>query len=168
MWPAISSLFHMFTWVNCTCVCAVQGAPEGGEVLYEDPVLYFDDTRKWRERYVVVRANYCLECHDGLEVSVTVKCQKCPMDLLAPAPSDPFLLTLCSLSIPFTRALSKGFLPVRICCLQGAPSWPRRRSTWSWWTSASPMTPVSKRYLIPLWEIKEYRASTSAQMEKCN
>nr|XP_040039517.1 protein Niban 1a [Gasterosteus aculeatus aculeatus] len=44
-----------------------RGAPEGGEVLYEDPVLYFDDTRKWRERYVVVRANYCLECHDGLE-----------------------------------------------------------------------------------------------------
>ncbi|XP_029989059.1 protein Niban isoform X2 [Sphaeramia orbicularis] len=42
-------------------------APEGGEVLYEEAVLYFDDTRKWRERYVVVRANYCLECHDSLE-----------------------------------------------------------------------------------------------------
>ncbi|XP_029905283.1 protein Niban 1a [Myripristis murdjan] len=41
--------------------------PEEGEVLYEDAVLYFDDTRKWRERYVVVRANYCLECHDSLE-----------------------------------------------------------------------------------------------------
>ncbi|KAM3875835.1 protein Niban 1a [Diretmus argenteus] len=42
-------------------------APEVGEVLYEEGVLYFDDTRKWRERYVVVRANYCLECHDSLE-----------------------------------------------------------------------------------------------------
>lgn len=38
-------------------------------MLYEEGVLYFDDTRKWRERYVVVRANYCLECHDSLEVS---------------------------------------------------------------------------------------------------
>ncbi|XP_041790595.1 protein Niban 1a [Chelmon rostratus] len=45
-------------------------APEEGEVLYEEGVLYFDETRKWRERYVVVRANYCLECHDGLETFV--------------------------------------------------------------------------------------------------
>ncbi|XP_070765105.1 protein Niban 1a [Enoplosus armatus] len=45
-------------------------APEEGEVLYEEGVLYFDDTRKWRERYVVVRANYCLECHDSLETFV--------------------------------------------------------------------------------------------------
>lgn len=42
-------------------------APEEGEVLYEEGVLYFDETRKWRDRYVVVRANYCLECHDSLE-----------------------------------------------------------------------------------------------------
>ncbi|XP_069577900.1 protein Niban 1a isoform X2 [Brachyistius frenatus] len=47
-----------------------QKAPEAGEVLYEEGVLYFDDTRKWRERYVVVRANYCLECHDSLETFV--------------------------------------------------------------------------------------------------
>ncbi|XP_029286312.1 protein Niban 1a [Cottoperca gobio] len=47
-----------------------RGAPEGGEVLYEEGVLFFDDTRKWKERYVVVRANYCLECHDGLETFV--------------------------------------------------------------------------------------------------
>ncbi|KAL6108409.1 niban1 [Pungitius sinensis] len=47
-----------------------KGAPDEAEVLYEDPVLYFDDTRKWRERYVVVRANYCLECHDGLETFI--------------------------------------------------------------------------------------------------
>ncbi|KAM8874302.1 protein Niban 1a [Spinachia spinachia] len=45
-------------------------APEEGEVLYEDHVLFFDDTRKWKERYVVARANYCLECHDGLETFV--------------------------------------------------------------------------------------------------
>lgn len=45
-------------------------ASEEGEVLYEDGVLFFDDTRKWRERYVVVRANYCLECHDSLETFV--------------------------------------------------------------------------------------------------
>ncbi|KAM6922022.1 protein Niban 1a [Xenentodon cancila] len=44
-----------------------RGAPEEGEVLYEEDVLYFDDTRKWRDRYVVVRANYCLELHDSLE-----------------------------------------------------------------------------------------------------
>lgn len=45
-------------------------APEVGEVLYEEGVLYFDETRKWKERYVVVRANYCLECHDSLETFV--------------------------------------------------------------------------------------------------
>ncbi|XP_078114396.1 protein Niban 1a [Sander vitreus] len=45
-------------------------APEEGEVLYEDRVLYFDDSRKWKERYVVVRANHCLELHDSLETFV--------------------------------------------------------------------------------------------------
>ncbi|KAK5869437.1 hypothetical protein PBY51_024153 [Eleginops maclovinus] len=47
-----------------------KGANEEGEVLYEEVVLFFDETRKWKERYVVVRANYCLECHDGLETFV--------------------------------------------------------------------------------------------------
>ncbi|XP_008336322.1 protein Niban 1a isoform X2 [Cynoglossus semilaevis] len=42
-------------------------APQEAEVLYEESLFYFDDTRKWKERYVVVRANYCLECHEGLE-----------------------------------------------------------------------------------------------------
>uniref|UniRef100_A0A3Q3L6X6 Niban apoptosis regulator 1a n=1 Tax=Labrus bergylta TaxID=56723 RepID=A0A3Q3L6X6_9LABR len=37
-------------------------------VLYEELVLFFDETRKWKERYMVVRANYCLECHDSLEM----------------------------------------------------------------------------------------------------
>ncbi|XP_059197796.1 protein Niban 1a [Centropristis striata] len=45
-------------------------APEEGEVLYEEGVLYFDETRKWKDRYVVVRANYCLECHDSLETFI--------------------------------------------------------------------------------------------------
>ncbi|XP_030584250.1 protein Niban 1a [Archocentrus centrarchus] len=47
-----------------------RGASEEDEALYEESVLYFDDTRKWRERYVVVRANYCLECHDSLQTFV--------------------------------------------------------------------------------------------------
>ncbi|XP_015247075.1 PREDICTED: protein Niban [Cyprinodon variegatus] len=42
-------------------------APEEGMVLYEEGLLYFDENRKWRERYVVVRANYCLECHESLQ-----------------------------------------------------------------------------------------------------
>ncbi|MED6276043.1 hypothetical protein CHARACLAT_032928, partial [Characodon lateralis] len=41
-------------------------APEEGIVLYEEGVCYFDEARKWKERYVVVRANYCLECHESL------------------------------------------------------------------------------------------------------
>ncbi|XP_042369125.1 protein Niban 1a [Plectropomus leopardus] len=45
-------------------------APQEAEVLYEEGVLYFDETRKWKDRYVVVRANYCLECHDSLETFV--------------------------------------------------------------------------------------------------
>uniref|UniRef100_UPI0037E8EEA8 protein Niban 1-like n=1 Tax=Semicossyphus pulcher TaxID=241346 RepID=UPI0037E8EEA8 len=45
-------------------------APEEGAVLYEELILFFDETRKWKERYVVVRANYCLECHDSLETFV--------------------------------------------------------------------------------------------------
>ncbi|TDH08975.1 hypothetical protein EPR50_G00103200 [Perca flavescens] len=45
-------------------------APEEALVLYEDLVLYFDDSRKWRERYVVVRANHSLELHDSLEAFV--------------------------------------------------------------------------------------------------
>ncbi|KAI1891482.1 hypothetical protein AGOR_G00144270 [Albula goreensis] len=41
--------------------------PKPAEVLYEENVLYFDETRKWRERFMVVRANYSLECHDSYE-----------------------------------------------------------------------------------------------------
>ncbi|KAF3690487.1 Protein Niban Cell growth-inhibiting gene 39 protein FAM129A [Channa argus] len=42
-------------------------APEEAVLLYEGDVFYFDDSRKWKERYVVVRANYSLECHDSLQ-----------------------------------------------------------------------------------------------------
>ncbi|KAM4574634.1 protein Niban 1a [Fundulus diaphanus] len=42
-------------------------APEEAIVLYEEGVRYFDETRKWREWYVVVRANYSLECHESLQ-----------------------------------------------------------------------------------------------------
>lgn len=56
-----------------------QEALKEAEVLYEEHVLYFDETRKWRERYVVVRANYSLECHESYEVTATrnIHLQKC-------------------------------------------------------------------------------------------
>ncbi|XP_067218023.1 protein Niban 1 [Chanodichthys erythropterus] len=40
---------------------------QASEVLYKDSMLYFDDNRKWRERFVVVRADYSLELHDSQE-----------------------------------------------------------------------------------------------------
>nr|XP_023662194.1 protein Niban-like isoform X1 [Paramormyrops kingsleyae] len=42
-------------------------APKESEVIYKETVLHFDDTRKWKERLVVVRADYSLECHDSNE-----------------------------------------------------------------------------------------------------
>lgn len=60
-------------FISVCCVCVDQEAPQEAEVLYEDAVLFFDETRKWRDRYLVVRANYCLECHDSLEVSATTR-----------------------------------------------------------------------------------------------
>uniref|UniRef100_A0A672MMK1 Protein Niban-like n=1 Tax=Sinocyclocheilus grahami TaxID=75366 RepID=A0A672MMK1_SINGR len=42
-------------------------SPQASEVLYNDSVLYFDDNRKWRERFVVVRADHSLELHDSQE-----------------------------------------------------------------------------------------------------
>ncbi|XP_023660309.2 protein Niban 1-like [Paramormyrops kingsleyae] len=41
--------------------------PQATETLYSEKVLYFDDTRKWKERFVVVRGDYSLECHDSYE-----------------------------------------------------------------------------------------------------
>uniref|UniRef100_H3CJ05 Niban apoptosis regulator 1a n=1 Tax=Tetraodon nigroviridis TaxID=99883 RepID=H3CJ05_TETNG len=48
----------------------MQKAPPEAEVLYEEHLLYFEENRKWRDRYVVVRANHSLECHDSLETFV--------------------------------------------------------------------------------------------------
>ncbi|XP_067239641.1 protein Niban 1a [Chanodichthys erythropterus] len=39
--------------------------PESGKVLYEEIVRYFDDGRKWKERYIVIRACFVLECHES-------------------------------------------------------------------------------------------------------
>ncbi|KAJ8270304.1 hypothetical protein GJAV_G00112740 [Gymnothorax javanicus] len=45
-----------------------QRAPlEDAEILYQESVNYFDDSRKWKERYAVARADYSLECHDSKE-----------------------------------------------------------------------------------------------------
>lgn len=125
------------------CVASVlQDAPAEAEVLYEGGVFYFDDNRKWKERYVVVRANYCLDCHDSLQVSMTRKptlTLKCKYTLTCKRTCDLLLLS------SFIRVLLKGFLRATSCCLQGAQSWPQRRRTWPWWTSVFLMMPVSKR-----------------------
>ncbi|XP_026062263.1 protein Niban-like [Carassius auratus] len=42
-------------------------SPQASEVLYKDSMLYFDDNRKWKERFVVVRADHSLELHDSQE-----------------------------------------------------------------------------------------------------
>ncbi|XP_053470876.1 protein Niban 1a [Ictalurus furcatus] len=44
-----------------------QDPPQEAEVVYQEPVLCFYDNRKWKERFVVVRANYSLECHESYE-----------------------------------------------------------------------------------------------------
>lgn len=123
-------------FISVCCVCVDQEAPQEAEVLYEDAVLFFDETRKWRDRYLVVRANYCLECHDSLEVSATTR-----IDYTLPELSFTAFFFFCRL----VRLLLKEFLHARSCCLQGAPFWPPRRSTCPWWTSVSPTTPVSER-----------------------
>lgn len=45
-----------------------QAPPESGKVLYEELVRYFDDGRKWKERYIVMRACFVLECHESYKV----------------------------------------------------------------------------------------------------
>ncbi|KAM6962438.1 protein Niban 1a [Aplochiton taeniatus] len=42
-------------------------APKAGKVLYDENMFYFDGSRKWKERYVVVRSTYFLECHESFE-----------------------------------------------------------------------------------------------------
>ncbi len=46
-----------------------QATPEPGKVLYEENVQCFDDSsRKWKDRYIVIRANYVLECYESYKV----------------------------------------------------------------------------------------------------
>lgn len=47
-----------------------QESLEASEVLYKDSMVHFDDNRKWRERFVVIRTDYSLELHDSLEVLI--------------------------------------------------------------------------------------------------
>ncbi|XP_036421218.1 protein Niban 1 [Colossoma macropomum] len=41
--------------------------PQASVVVYKDSLQHFDDSRKWKERFVVVRADYSLELHDSQE-----------------------------------------------------------------------------------------------------
>ncbi|XP_017346878.1 protein Niban 1 [Ictalurus punctatus] len=41
--------------------------PQASDLVYKDSVLYFDDSKKWKERFVTVRADYSLELHDSQE-----------------------------------------------------------------------------------------------------
>ncbi|KAI5619975.1 protein Niban [Silurus asotus] len=43
--------------------------PPETEVLYQESVLYFCDNRKWKERFVVVSADYSMEYHESYEAS---------------------------------------------------------------------------------------------------
>lgn len=47
----------------------IQALPESGKVMYQDLVRYFDEGRKWKERYIVIRACHVLECHESYKVS---------------------------------------------------------------------------------------------------
>ncbi|XP_016399224.1 protein Niban-like [Sinocyclocheilus rhinocerous] len=42
-----------------------RASKEPGKVLYEENVQCFDDSRKWKDRYIVIRANYVLECYES-------------------------------------------------------------------------------------------------------
>ncbi|KAK1796483.1 hypothetical protein P4O66_008916, partial [Electrophorus voltai] len=46
--------------------------PPESDVLYMSNVLNFTDHRKWKERFAVVRASYCLECHETFEASASL------------------------------------------------------------------------------------------------
>jgi len=46
----------------------IQAPPESGKVLYEETVRYFDDGRKWKDRFIVIRACHVMECHESYKV----------------------------------------------------------------------------------------------------
>ncbi|XP_030626730.1 protein Niban 1a [Chanos chanos] len=84
-----------------------------GEVLYEEHVLYFDDNRKWRERYAVVRANYCLECHESYETFVK---GAAPLQKLLPTggtilTSEDKYMAMVDKCFPDTNNLKEDFAP---------------------------------------------------------
>lgn len=41
-------------------------------MLFEEMVWYFDDGRKWKERFIVIRACYVLEIHESYKVRATI------------------------------------------------------------------------------------------------
>ncbi|XP_026790758.3 protein Niban 1 [Pangasianodon hypophthalmus] len=41
--------------------------PQASDLVYKDSVLHFDDSKKWKERFATVRADYSLELHDSQE-----------------------------------------------------------------------------------------------------
>ncbi|KAG7321684.1 hypothetical protein KOW79_014542 [Hemibagrus wyckioides] len=41
--------------------------PQASDLVYKDSILYFDDSKKWKERFATVRADYSLELHDSQE-----------------------------------------------------------------------------------------------------
>ncbi|KAF7700256.1 protein Niban 1 [Silurus meridionalis] len=41
--------------------------PQASDLVYKDSVLHFDDSKKWKERCVTVRADYSVELHDSQE-----------------------------------------------------------------------------------------------------
>ncbi|XP_062858556.1 protein Niban 1a [Trichomycterus rosablanca] len=41
--------------------------PQEAELLYFDNILYFDDNRRWKDRFAVIRASYSLECYESYE-----------------------------------------------------------------------------------------------------
>lgn len=45
-----------------------QNPLEPGTVLYEENVMFFEDGKRWKHRFLVVRANYILECHKSYKV----------------------------------------------------------------------------------------------------
>lgn len=36
---------------------------EPGTILYEENVMFFENGKRWKHRFIIVRANYILECH---------------------------------------------------------------------------------------------------------
>ncbi|TRZ02400.1 hypothetical protein DNTS_034458 [Danionella cerebrum] len=67
--------------------------PEPGQVLYEENVLYFDSSKKWKERFIVMRACYVLECHESYKEDFAPplgEIQKFPVYLRLPYRQDSY------------------------------------------------------------------------------